>query len=165
MTTNLNGRLVLNSHWCCICTWTVFVLELDDNKPEWMVDSEPWYHQHLTALTPISHWNLANIWQISPITCEKEKSRCTSSHTGTSASSPMAAGIIALVLEVILVFIWQIHQYITTLTPISCQYLGLFSSYWRICFHFLTLFGHVRTNPCGPFLSPNMIGVYIFHKL
>ena len=124
-------KVGLNNHWCCVCTCTVFALELDDNKPEWMVDSEPWYHQYHTALTPISHWNLASIWQISPITCEKEKSRCTSSHTGTSASSPMAAGIIALVLEVNLVFIWKIHQYITTLTPISCQYLGLLPSSWR----------------------------------
>ena len=38
--------------------------------------------------------------------------RCTSSHTGTSASSPMAAGIIALVLEANPVLNWRDVQHI-----------------------------------------------------
>lgn len=39
--------------------------------------------------------------------------RCTSSHTGTSASSPMAAGIIALVLEANPLLTWRDVQHIT----------------------------------------------------
>ena len=38
--------------------------------------------------------------------------RCTSSHTGTSASSPMAAGIIALVLEANPTLTWRDIQHI-----------------------------------------------------
>jgi len=42
--------------------------------------------------------------------------RCTSSHTGTSASSPMAAGIIALVLEANPKLTWRDLQHITVRT-------------------------------------------------
>ena len=60
------------------------------------------FHQHLTNIT-------SKIAKKIPFHNDHHGSdaphyhyhRCTSSHTGTSASSPMAAGIIALVLEVI----------------------------------------------------------------
>ena len=42
--------------------------------------------------------------------------RCTSSHTGTSASSPMAAGIIALVLEAKPSLSWRDVQHIIVRT-------------------------------------------------
>ena len=42
--------------------------------------------------------------------------RCTSSHTGTSASSPMAAGIIALVLEAAPSLTWRDVQHIIVRT-------------------------------------------------
>ena len=42
--------------------------------------------------------------------------RCTSSHTGTSASSPMAAGIIALVLEAKPSLTWRDVQHIIVRT-------------------------------------------------
>lgn len=43
-------------------------------------------------------WHLPPHWSLSQVTTDLRQ-KCTESHTGTSASAPLAAGIIALALE------------------------------------------------------------------
>ena len=52
--------------------------------------------------------------------------RCTKSHTGTSASSPMAAGIVALALEANPELTWRDVQHIIVRTSIPRENLQVF---------------------------------------
>ena len=57
----------------------------------------PWYGERCSAQMAVTYSSNSNV-ELKVATTDL-KNRCTTEHTGTSAAAPIAAGIIALVLE------------------------------------------------------------------
>lgn len=76
--------------------------------------SSPWYTEQCSATVAVT-FSSGSAGQRAISTIDLH-SGCTSDHTGTSAASPMAAGMIALVLEVNSALGWRDVQYIIVRT-------------------------------------------------
>ncbi|XP_076443208.1 furin-like protease kpc-1 isoform X2 [Babylonia areolata] len=76
--------------------------------------TKPWYLEECASTLATTYSSGAyNEKQIVTVDLHK---RCTQSHTGTSASAPLAAGIVALILEANPELTWRDVQYITLMT-------------------------------------------------
>jgi len=72
----------------------------------------PWYSEQCSSTLATTYSSGSSRAGERKVITTDLHGRCTSSHTGTSASSPMAAGIIALVLEANPVLTWRDVQHI-----------------------------------------------------
>jgi len=73
----------------------------------------PWYSEQCSSTLATTYSSGSSRAGERKVITTDLHGRCTSSHTGTSASSPMAAGIIALVLEANPLLTWRDVQHIT----------------------------------------------------
>uniref|UniRef100_A0A0V0J8S6 Proprotein convertase subtilisin/kexin type 5 n=1 Tax=Schistocephalus solidus TaxID=70667 RepID=A0A0V0J8S6_SCHSO len=80
-------------------------------------DTKPWYLEKC-ASTMVSTYSSGGPSERGIVTTDLNH-ECTTSHTGTSASAPIAAGIVALLLEANPNLTWRDVQYITVLTANS----------------------------------------------
>ncbi|KAL8562679.1 hypothetical protein ACOMHN_011250 [Nucella lapillus] len=76
--------------------------------------TKPWYLEEC-ASTLATTYSSGAYTEKQIVTVDLHK-RCTQSHTGTSASAPLAAGIVALILEANPELTWRDVQYITLMT-------------------------------------------------
>ena len=72
----------------------------------------PWYSEQCSSTLATTYSSGSSRQGERKVITTDLHGRCTSSHTGTSASSPMAAGIIALVLEAKPSLTWRDVQHI-----------------------------------------------------
>ncbi|GAU95577.1 hypothetical protein RvY_07175 [Ramazzottius varieornatus] len=82
--------------------------------------SKPWYLEECSS-TLTTTYSSGNSWQPSVITTDLNTpgnffQACTNQHTGTSASAPMAAGVLALALEANRNLTWRDLQYLIVLS-------------------------------------------------
>ena len=80
-------------------------------------NNSPWYSEHCSS-TLTSTYSSGQASQHKIITTDIRK-QCTKEHTGTSASAPMAAGILALALEVNPHLTWRDVQHLVVLSSKS----------------------------------------------
>ena len=76
----------------------------------------PWYSEQCSSTLATTYSSGSSRQGERKVITTDLHGRCTSSHTGTSASSPMAAGIIALVLEAAPSLTWRDVQHIIVRT-------------------------------------------------
>ena len=76
----------------------------------------PWYSEQCSSTLATTYSSGSSRQGERKVITTDLHGRCTSSHTGTSASSPMAAGIIALVLEAKPSLTWRDVQHIIVRT-------------------------------------------------
>merc|ERR1719204_1387025 len=76
----------------------------------------PWYSEQCSSTLATTYSSGSSRQGERKVITTDLHGRCTSSHTGTSASSPMAAGIIALVLEANPALNWRDVQHIIVRT-------------------------------------------------
>eukprot|EP00092_Neocalanus_flemingeri_P033440 GFUD01036357.1.p1 GENE.GFUD01036357.1~~GFUD01036357.1.p1 ORF type:complete len:862 (-),score=191.63 GFUD01036357.1:334-2919(-) len=87
----------------------------------------PWYSEACSS-TMATTYSSGSSGERKVITTDLHNG-CTSSHTGTSASAPMAAGVIALVLEAAPTLGWRDVQHITVR---NCHVANLRATDWRV---------------------------------
>jgi len=87
----------------------------------------PWYSEACSS-TMATTYSSGSSGERKVITTDLHNG-CTSSHTGTSASAPMAAGVIALVLEANPALNWRDVQHITVR---NCHVANLRATDWRV---------------------------------
>jgi furin len=87
----------------------------------------PWYSEACSS-TMATTYSSGSSGERKVITTDLHNG-CTSSHTGTSASAPMAAGVIALVLEANPSLNWRDVQHITVR---NCHVANLRATDWRV---------------------------------
>jgi len=87
----------------------------------------PWYSESCSS-TLATTYSSGSSGERKVITTDLHQG-CTSSHTGTSASAPMAAGVIALVLEANPSLTWRDVQHITV---INAHVANLKATDWRV---------------------------------
>jgi len=87
----------------------------------------PWYSEACSS-TMATTYSSGSSGERKVITTDLHNG-CTSSHTGTSASAPMAAGVIALVLEANPGLNWRDVQHITVR---NCHVANLRATDWRV---------------------------------
>ncbi|KAL4227338.1 Proprotein convertase subtilisin kexin type [Mactra antiquata] len=75
---------------------------------------KPWYLEECSSTLATTYSSGA--YSEKQIVTVDLRNRCTETHTGTSASAPLAAGIVALILQVNPSLTWRDVQYITLMT-------------------------------------------------
>jgi len=87
----------------------------------------PWYSESCSS-TMATTYSSGSSGERKVVTTDLHN-KCTSTHTGTSASAPMAAGVIALVLEANPSLTWRDVQHITVR---NCKKANLRSTDWDV---------------------------------
>lgn len=106
-----NGGSAFDSCNCDGYTNSIYTLSISSTSEH---GRKPWYLEECSSTLATTYSSGAyNEKQI--ITTDLHN-QCTSSHTGTSASAPLAAGLVALLLEANPSLTWRDVQYITLLT-------------------------------------------------
>ncbi|GFO36220.1 furin-like prohormone convertase [Plakobranchus ocellatus] len=106
-----NGGSARDSCNCDGYTNSIFTLSISSTSEKGM---KPWYLEECSSTLATTYSSGA--YSERQIATTDLHNRCTTSHTGTSASAPLAAGIIALVLEANNQLTWRDVQYITLMT-------------------------------------------------
>ena len=88
-------------------------------------NDSPWYSEHCSS-TLTSTYSSGQASQPKVVTTDI-RNQCTKDHTGTSASAPMAAGILALALEVNPHLTWRDVQHLVVLSSKSSGLVGSWS--------------------------------------
>jgi len=101
--------------------WTLSVSSATENG------SIPWYSEACSS-TIATTYSSGSRGEKKVVTTDLHKG-CTSSHTGTSASAPMAAGVLALVLEANPNLNWRDVQHITVR---NCHIANLRATDWSV---------------------------------
>ncbi|CAI9719185.1 6-like protease kpc-1 isoform X2 [Octopus vulgaris] len=106
-----NGGSYYDSCNCDGYTNSIYTLSISSTSKNGV---KPWYLEEC-ASTVASTYSSGSFNEPQIVTIDLRK-KCTSTHTGTSASAPIAAGIVALALEANKNLTWRDIQYITILT-------------------------------------------------
>ncbi|XP_063434266.1 furin-like protease kpc-1 isoform X1 [Mytilus trossulus] len=109
-----NGGSAMDSCNCDGYTNSIFTLSISSTSEH---GTRPWYLEEC-ASTLATTYSSGAYHERQIVTTDLRK-RCTSTHTGTSASAPLAAGLVALMLEANPGLTWRDVQYITLLTSIT----------------------------------------------
>ncbi|XP_043993790.1 furin (paired basic amino acid cleaving enzyme) a isoform X2 [Gambusia affinis] len=118
-----NGGREKDSCNCDGYTNSIYTLSISSTTQNGNV---PWYSEACSS-TLATTYSSGNINEKQIITTDL-KSKCTDSHTGTSASAPLAAGIIALALEANKNLTWRDMQHLVVRTSRPAH---LLASDWR----------------------------------
>lgn len=103
-----------NAHDSCNCdgyTNSIYTLSVSSTSKNGL---KPWYLEECSS-TIATTYSSGAFGEPQIVTVDL-RGKCTTSHTGTSASAPLAAGIVALALEANNELTWRDVQYITVLT-------------------------------------------------
>ncbi|XP_046328704.2 proprotein convertase subtilisin/kexin type 5-like [Haliotis rufescens] len=103
-----NGGSAQDSCNCDGYTNSIYTLSISSTSEK---GTKPWYLEECSSTLATTYSSGA--YNEKQITTVDLHDRCTSSHTGTSASAPLAAGIVALTLEANPSLTWRDVQYIT----------------------------------------------------
>lgn len=109
-----NGGSSMDSCNCDGYTNSIYTLSISSTSEH---GTRPWYLEEC-ASTLATTYSSGAYHERQIITTDLRK-KCTSTHTGTSASAPLAAGLVALMLEANPRLTWRDVQYITLLTSIT----------------------------------------------
>ncbi|XP_064619371.1 proprotein convertase subtilisin/kexin type 6-like isoform X2 [Lineus longissimus] len=104
-----------SSHDSCNCdgyTNSIYTLSISSVSE---MNKEPWYLEECSS-TLASTYSSGDTYKEKQIVTTDLHNGCTESHTGTSASAPLAAAICALALEANPDMTWRDMQYITLMT-------------------------------------------------
>lgn len=88
-------------------------------------NDSPWYSEHCASTLTSTYSSGMNNQQ--KVVTTDIRNKCTTQHTGTSASAPMAAGILALALEVNPHLTWRDIQHLVVLSSKSAGLRGTWS--------------------------------------
>ncbi|XP_041365224.1 furin-like protease kpc-1 isoform X2 [Gigantopelta aegis] len=105
-----NGGAAKDSCNCDGYTDSIYTLSISSTSEH---GTKPWYLEECSSTLATTYSSGA--YNERQITTVDLHNRCTSSHTGTSASAPLAAGLVALMLEANPQLTWRDVQYITML--------------------------------------------------
>ncbi|XP_052282248.1 furin-like protease kpc-1 isoform X1 [Dreissena polymorpha] len=103
-----------NQHDSCNCdgyTNSIYTLSISSISQE---GRKPWYLEECSSTLATTY--SSGTYAEKQIVSVDLHNKCTETHTGTSASAPLAAGIVALILEVNPGLTWRDVQYITLMT-------------------------------------------------
>ncbi|NP_001191402.1 furin-like prohormone convertase precursor [Aplysia californica] len=106
-----------SAHDSCNCDGyanSIFTLSISSTSENGI---KPWYLEECSSTLASTYSSGA--YNERQIATTDLRQRCTTTHTGTSASAPLAAGIVALVLEANRDLTWRDVQYITLMTSRS----------------------------------------------
>ncbi|RUS76822.1 hypothetical protein EGW08_015420 [Elysia chlorotica] len=106
-----NGGSARDSCNCDGYTNSIFTVSISSTSE---TGKKPWYLEECSS-TLATTYSSGAIHEKQMATTDLHN-RCTTTHTGTSASAPLAAGIIAMVLEANKDLTWRDVQYITLMT-------------------------------------------------
>uniref|UniRef100_A0A8C5I6J5 Furin-1-like n=1 Tax=Gouania willdenowi TaxID=441366 RepID=A0A8C5I6J5_GOUWI len=118
-----NGGREKDSCNCDGYTNSIYTLSISSSTQNGNV---PWYSEACSS-TLATTYSSGNINEKQIVTTDL-KSKCTDSHTGTSASAPLAAGIIALALEANTNLTWRDMQHLVVQTSRPAH---LLTNDWR----------------------------------
>lgn len=118
-----NGGREKDSCNCDGYTNSIYTLSISSSTQNGNV---PWYSEACSS-TLATTYSSGNLNEKQIVTTDL-KSKCTDSHTGTSASAPLAAGIIALALEANKNLTWRDMQHLVVRTS---QPAHLLTNDWR----------------------------------
>ncbi|KAK7913053.1 hypothetical protein WMY93_013264 [Mugilogobius chulae] len=118
-----NGGREKDSCNCDGYTNSIYTLSISSSTQNGNV---PWYSEACSS-TLATTYSSGNLNEKQIVTTDL-KSKCTDSHTGTSASAPLAAGIIALALEANKNLTWRDMQHLVVRTS---QPAHLLANDWR----------------------------------
>lgn len=109
-----NGGSAMDSCNCDGYTNSIYTLSISSTSEH---GTRPWYLEECSS-TLATTYSSGAYRERQIITTDLRK-KCTNTHTGTSASAPLAAGLVALILEANPSLTWRDVQYITLLTSIT----------------------------------------------
>ena len=111
-----NGGKYVDNCNCDGYTTSIYTLSVSSVSEQGLI---PWYSEPCSSslTTTYSSGSSKQLGERKVVTTDLH-GRCTSQHTGTSASSPMAAGIVALTLEANPNLTWRDVQHIVVRTSI-----------------------------------------------
>ncbi|XP_030620621.1 furin (paired basic amino acid cleaving enzyme) b [Chanos chanos] len=118
-----NGGREKDSCNCDGYTNSIYTLSISSTT---QYGNVPWYSEACSS-TLATTYSSGNINEKQIVTTDLRK-KCTDSHTGTSASAPLAAGIIALALEANMNLTWRDMQHLVVRTSRPAHLMG---SDWR----------------------------------
>ena len=120
-----NGGKYVDNCNCDGYTTSIFTLSVSSVSEEGLI---PWYSEPCSSSLTTTYSSGSTKKGERKVVTTDLHGRCTSQHTGTSASSPMAAGIVALALEANPEMTWRDVQHIVVRTsrPAGHLKVGLF---------------------------------------